>query len=68
MKVICVRPGYREQDVWRGALGQSAALFAMSSQVDCIDAPDVMPAGSTVPYKEIQSWRPTYCFRPRMLQ
>jgi hypothetical protein len=42
---VLVRPGYREQDDWREALGPSVPLRAFATFSDSLDAPDVLPAG-----------------------
>lgn len=43
---VIVRPGYTEQDTWRAALGNAEPLRVFAAIGDCIDAPDVMPAGA----------------------
>ena len=45
-KAIAVRPGYREQDTWRCALGIFEPLYAFSILSGDLDAPEVLPAGS----------------------
>jgi len=46
-KPVLVRPGYTEQDVWRAALGNYEPLRAFATLSGDLDAPLVLPAGST---------------------
>ena len=57
-----VRSGFTEQDTWRDALGNSAPLRPFALIGECIDAPEILPAGgmrsSTYGPRQSPAWRP----------
>lgn len=59
MKRILVRTGFTQENIWRDALGYSEPLLVSADYVDCLDAPDFIPAGSTVTIHKF-----TPAFRP----
>ena len=46
-KAITAREGFREQDIWRKSLGIFEPLYAFSVLSGDLDAPDVLPSGSS---------------------
>ena len=44
---VGVRAEYSEQAVWRKALGNEASLLLFAAREPHMDAPEMMPAGST---------------------
>jgi hypothetical protein len=42
---IQVCEGFREEDIWRGALGPNEPLLCFAMLGGPLDAPDVLPAG-----------------------
>jgi hypothetical protein len=42
---IQVCKGFREEDIWRGALGPNEPLLCFAMLGGPLDAPDVLPAG-----------------------
>ena len=49
-RVVCLRYGFSEWDEWHTAL-PGEALLAVANADSGLDAPDVMPAGSTLGLK-----------------
>ena len=46
-RVVLVRDGFTEIDIWRGALGPFVPLHACSMAGGFLDAPEWLPAGAT---------------------
>lgn len=44
-KSILVRQGFTDQDTWRETLGNLEPLHCFALLGECIDAPNVIPAG-----------------------
>jgi hypothetical protein len=49
MKRINLRKEFTQESVWRDVLGYSAPLLTHADETDCLDAPDYVPAGSSLP-------------------
>lgn len=47
-KNTVVRKGFSEDSEWRDALGNTVPLLAFATTGYCIDAPERIPAGSTL--------------------
>lgn len=47
-KNTVVRGGFSEDNEWREALGNGALLLAYATTGYCLDAPERIPAGSTL--------------------
>lgn len=43
---VGVRPGYRDEDTWRAALGPSEPLRCFAALEPTLDAPETLPAGA----------------------